>query len=234
MWRQAESRAVAAHYVLVCSALSGLLLSVVIGRADIIHFMYLTPLFALVLGWMIDGRDIPGRLFRQIKPLFIFYTAVAFLMFAAPMLLRALNAREQIQTRRGVVHVPARDTVIEYTQAQVAAGEKILVYPYLPLYYYLTDTSAPTRYEYFQPGMHTPQQAEEMLAEITAARVSVVLFESSFWEKIPTSWPGTPLRAIVRDPIADYIQHEYRACKILNSPDEWKFLFMVRRDLACP
>jgi 4-amino-4-deoxy-L-arabinose transferase-like glycosyltransferase len=233
LW-EAEPRTVAAHYVLVCGALSGLLLSVVIGRADIIHFMYLMPLFALVLGWMMDGRDIPGRLFREVKPIFITYTAVAFLMFAAPMLLRALNAREQIQSRRGVVHVPARDTVVEYIQAHVAAGEKILVYPYVPIYYYLTDTASPTRYEYFQTGMHTPQQAEEMLAEITAARVPVVLFEGSFWEKIPTSWPGTPLSAIARDPIADYIQHAYRGCKILNSPDEWKFLFMVRKDLACP
>jgi len=151
--------------------------------------MYLMPLFALVLGWMIDGRDIPGRLFRQVKPFFIFYSAVAFLMFAAPMLLRVLNAREQVQARRGVVNAPARDTVVEYVQAHVAAGKQILVYPYLPLYYYLTDTAAPTRHEYFQPGMHTPQQAEEMLAEITAARVPVVLFEASFWEKIPTSWP---------------------------------------------
>jgi hypothetical protein len=187
-----------------------------------------------VLGWMMDGRDIPGRLFRQVKPLFIAYVLVAFLMFAAPMLLRTLNARDQIQTRRGMVRVPGPDTVVESVQAHVAAGEKILVYPYLPLYYYLTDTAAPTRYEYFQPGMHTPQQSQEMLAEITAARVPVVLFESSFWEKIPTSWPGTPLSATLRDPIADYIQREYRVCKILNSPDDWKFLFMVRSDLSCP
>jgi 4-amino-4-deoxy-L-arabinose transferase-like glycosyltransferase len=234
MWRKREPGTVAAHYVLVCSALSGLLLSVVIGRADIIHFMYLMPLFALVLGWMMDGRDIPGRLFRQVRPLFIAYVLVAFLLFAAPMLLRAVNARDQVETRRGVVHVPARDTVVEYVQAHVAAGENILVYPYLPLYYYLTDTAGPTRYEYFQPGMHTPQQAREMLMEISASRVPVVLFDGSFWEKIPTSWPGTPLSAIVRDPIADYIQHEYRVCKILNSPDDWKFLFMVRKDLACP
>jgi hypothetical protein len=73
-----------------------------------------------------------------------------------------------------------------------------------------------------------------MLAELTAARVPVVLFEASFWEKIPTSWPGTPLSSIVRDPVADYIQREYRTCKILRSPAEWKFLFMVRKDLACP
>ena len=234
MRREHELTAVGAHYVLVCAALSGLLLSIVVGRADILHFRYLMPLFALVLGWLMDGRDIPGQQFRKIRPLFIAYVLAAFLLFAMPVLQRALNAREHIQTRRGVVQVPARDTVLEYTQANVAAGEKILVYPYLPLYYYLTDTSAPTRYEYFQPGMHTPQQAEEMLRDITAARVPVVLFESSFWEKIPTSWPGTPLSAIVRDPIADYIQHEYRVCQILNSPDDWKFLYMVRKDLACP
>jgi len=234
MRREHELTAVGAHYVLVCAALSGLLLSVVVGRADILHFRYLMPLFALVLGWLTDGRDIPGQQFGKIRPLFIAYVLAAFLLFAMPVLQRALNAREHIQTRRGVVQVPARDTVLAYTQANVAAGEKILVYPYLPLYYYLTDTSAPTRYEYFQPGMHTPQQAEEMLRDITAARVPVVLFESSFWEKIPTSWPGTPLSAIVRDPIADYIQHEYRVCQILNSPDDWKFLYMVRKDLACP
>jgi hypothetical protein len=233
MRREGGTPTVAVHYVLVCSALFGLLLSVVVGRADIIHFMYLMPLFALVLGWMIDGRDIPGRLFRQVKPFFIAYTAVAFLMFAAPMLLRALKAREHIQTRRGVVYVPARDTVVEYTQGHVAAGEKILVYPYLPLYYYLTDTVNPTRYEYFQPGMHTPQQAREMLAELAAKRVRVVLFEASFWEKVPNSWPSTPLSAIVSDPLAAYIQREYRSCQLLNSAGDWRFLFMVRKDLPC-
>jgi 4-amino-4-deoxy-L-arabinose transferase-like glycosyltransferase len=229
-----EPRAVCAHYVLICATLSGLLLSVVIGRADIIHFMYLMPLFALVIGWTIDGRDIPGRVFREVKPFFVTYSVIALLLFATPLLLRALNARGQVQTRRGVVNVPESDTVVEYVQAQVAAGKEILVYPYLPIYYYLTDTASPTRYEYFQPGMHTQQQAQEMLAELTAAHVPVVLFEASFWEKIPTSWPGTPLTAIVRDPVADYIQHEYRTCRILNSPAEWKFLFMVRKDLACP
>jgi hypothetical protein len=149
------------------------------------------------------------------------------------MLLHTLNAREQVRTRRGVVRVPAPDTVVEYVQAHVSAGEKILVYPYLPLYYYLTDTASPTRYEYFQPGMHTSRQAQEMLADLTAARVPVVLFEAAFWEKIPNSWPGTPLSAIVRDPIADYIHSEYRACKVLNSPEGWKFFFMVRNDLGC-
>jgi hypothetical protein len=150
------------------------------------------------------------------------------------MLLHAAGAHENIQTRRGVIKVSAPDTVVEYVQAHVAAGQQILVYPYLPLYYYLTATANPTRYEYFQPGMHTSQQAEEMLAEIRTSRVPVVLFQPSFWEKIPTSWPGTPLGAIAQDPIADYIQREYRMCKMLSSPDDWKFIFMIRKNLACP
>jgi len=101
MWRKRAAQSVSAHYVLICAALSGLLLSVVIGRADIIHFMYLIPLFALVLGWMIDGRDIPGRLFREVKPIFVTYTVIAFLLFATPVVAARPQRPYRVQTRRG-------------------------------------------------------------------------------------------------------------------------------------
>ena len=110
----------------------------------------------------------------------------------------------------------------------------ILVYPYLPLYYYLTGTFNPTRYDYFQPGMNTPEQANEILARLKSNSNSPVLFESSFVEKIPRSWPGTPITDIVKDPVADYIVHEYHVCKILSSPSNWRFLVMMRKDQACP
>jgi 4-amino-4-deoxy-L-arabinose transferase-like glycosyltransferase len=232
-WRRRELQAVDAYYILICAAMSGLLLSVVVGRADVIHFMYLLPLFSLVLGWMIEGRDIPGRIFSAVRPFFVVYTATAFLLFAMPLLLRAINTPGKVQTRRGLISTPADDQIIPYVQAHVAPGEKILVYPYLPLYYYLTDTLSASRYEYFQPGMHTPQQAREMIAELSLGRVRVILFESSFWEKIPSAWPATPLAAIAQDPVADYIQREYRACTSLSSPSDGRFLFMVRKNLAC-
>jgi 4-amino-4-deoxy-L-arabinose transferase-like glycosyltransferase len=228
------SQAISAHYILISAALSGLLLSVVVGRADVIHFMYLLPLFSLVLGWMIDGRDIAGRVFSAVRSLFITYTAIAFVLFAMPLLLRAINTPGKVRTRRGVITTPADDQVIPYVEAHVAPGEAILVYPYLPLYYYLTDTLSASRYEYFQPGMHTPQQAREMIAQVSSERVRVILFESSFWEKIPSAWPETPLSAIANDPVMDYILAKYRACRSLNSGGDGRFLFMVRKDLACP
>jgi hypothetical protein len=234
MWRKRVPQPVSSYYVLVCATLSGLLVSVVIGRADIIHFMYLQPLFCLVLAWLVDGRDIPGRTFRAVKPVFVMYVAIAFLMFSAPLLMRAWSASHRIETRRGQIAALAKDTVVEYALAHTVAGETILVYPYLPLYYYLTDTYSPGRYEYFQPGMHTPEQGSEMLSELAAERVRVVLFEASFWEKIPNSWPSTPTSAIAHDPLADYIQREYRSCQLLSSAADWRFLFMVRKDLLCP
>jgi 4-amino-4-deoxy-L-arabinose transferase-like glycosyltransferase len=233
-WRRNAPPPVCAYYILMCSVLFGLLISVVIGRADIIHFMYLQPLLALVLAWMVEGRDIPGRAFIVVRPYFVTYLIFGFLLFSAPLLLRATGAPYRIKTHRGLIRTPENDTVLKYVQAHVAPGGTILVYPYLPLYYYLTDTYSATRYAYFQPGMHTPEQAQEMLSEIEAKRVSVVLFEPSFWEKIPNSWPSTPLVAIAQDPIADYIQREYRSCQKLKSAADWQFLFMVRKDLPCP
>jgi len=98
----------------------------------------------------------------------------------------------------------------------------------------LTETVGPTHYEYFQPGMNTNEQSREMLSQLASRRVRVVLFESSFAEKIPYAWPGTPLPAIANDPVVDYIVGNYRTCRILKSPEDWRFLFMIRKDLACP
>src|SRR5712692_2766216 len=233
MGRRRAPQPKCAYYVLLCSALSGLLLSVVIVRADIIHFMYLQPIFLLVLAWIADGRDLPGQVFKRVRPFLNAFVLMAFVLFAVALLVRTLTASNKVVTRRGLVTVPKQDTVIDYVQAHVHAGESILVYPYLPLYYYLTETFSPSRYEYFQPGMNTPQQAQDLLSQLQSRRVRVVLFESSFGEKIPHSWPGTPVTAIAHDPVADYILREYRSCAILQSPSEWRFLFMVRKDMTC-
>jgi len=181
-----------------------------------------------------NGADIRGQTFQRIRPFLNTYIVIAFLLFAAPLLLRTLSAHSKITTRRGQVTMPANDSVITYVQARAPEGSNIIVYPYLPLYYYLTATFNPTRYEYFQPGMNTPEQGMEILAALKSDRSSPVLFESSFVEKIPRSWPGTPIADIIKDPVADYIVREYHNCQILSSPSNWKFLFMVRRGMACP
>jgi hypothetical protein len=45
------------YYMLVSATISGLLLSVMIVRTDYTHFVYLHPLFFLIVAWLLDGRQ---------------------------------------------------------------------------------------------------------------------------------------------------------------------------------
>lgn len=224
----------AAYYCVTTGTLAGLLLSIVTVRADVLHFMYLQPLYGLVLAWILDGRDIPGRLFKTVQTVLNAFLVLAFLAFAMPLLLRAVNAPYRMETRRGVITMPAEDTVLAYTQPRVVPGSSLLVYPYLPLYNYFTATFSPAPYDYFQPGMNTAEQGQTILGELKSGRVQAVLYEPLFPQKIPSSWPGTPPSAISQDPVADFIANSYHTCQVLHSPAQWQFLFMVRKEQACP
>ena len=96
-------------------------------------------------------------------------------------------------------------------------------------------TSSPSRYEYLMPGMHSPQQFQELLRELAADRTRVVLFEPAFREKIIVGFPSASPEVLAsQDPVGDYIATHYRACASLPSQDFRRFLFMVRQDFACP
>jgi Dolichyl-phosphate-mannose-protein mannosyltransferase len=224
----------ARYYITVCSACAGLLLSIVIVRPDILHFMYLAPLWYVVLAWVLGAPQRFSRLLNCIRSVLIAYAATAFGMLGFAVLLATTGAHNKVETRRGLVTTGQPDTVLQYLQAHTKPGETLLVYPYVPLYNYLTETRSPSRFDFFQPGMNTPEQAHEIIQSLKTTHARAVLFEPWFAEKFANSWPETPLGAIANDPVADYITCNFRVCQMLQSPDQWRFHFMVRKDLACP
>ena len=228
-WRRIPVGPEWAYYVLVSATISGLLLSIIVARSDYLHFIYLQPVFFLALAWLLDGRSIRNRFFTRIAPVVGFCLSMSLLALAAHLLFQT-RADHSVVTRRGAVTMQTKDTVIEYVQAHVAPGEEILIYPYLPTYYYLTQTYSPTRFDFYQPGMHTDQQLQEMLSDFSAHPTRVVLYEPAFADHIHEAWPNTPPSAVARDVMADYIMREYRGCTTLTS----QILFMMRRDLTCP
>jgi 4-amino-4-deoxy-L-arabinose transferase-like glycosyltransferase len=228
-WRRMSVGPQWAYYVLVSATISGLLLSIVIVRADYLHFVYLNPIFFLVLAWLLDGRSIRHPLFARIAPVVGFCVSMSLLAMAAQSLFSARGDHSVI-TRRGTITMQTPDMVIPYVQAHVAPGERILIYPYQPTYYYLTQTYSPTRFDFYQPGMHTEQQLQEMLAEFSAHPTRAVLYEPTFTEHLHEAWPNTPSSAIARDALAEYIKSEYRPCAMLTS----EIQFMMRNDLVCP
>lgn len=221
------------YYILISAIILGLLLSVLAGRLDYFHFMYLQPIFFLVFAWLLNGRDIRNRFFTRAAPVLGFCLTMSLLAIAAEALFQA-GTGKPISTRRGIVTMDKTDEVIPRVQEYAAPGEKILVYPYLSTYYYLTQTYSPTRYEFYQPGMHTFEQLDEMVRDFSADPTRLVLYEPGFAEHIHEAWPNTPASALARDPMADYILREYHSCGTVTTSGEWHFEFMVRKDLSCP
>ena len=222
--------------VMICAVASGLLSSILLtGRADFTHLNYLAPVFYLVLAWLIGGWNIPARLGSSIKPIFVFWVLLSATAFGAAMLWGTLQAHYKLPTARGTLRTAVSESGLQYLQAHIAPGEKILVYPYEPLFYYLTATFSATHFDFLQPGMHTPDQFQEVVRELESDPPRVAVFETSFTDKISFEWPNTPIKAVAaRDPVADYLFRNYRVCSALTSNAYWHFIFMVRKETSCP
>jgi hypothetical protein len=223
------------YFVLVSAVLCGLLFSTFLTkRADFTHLNYLAPLFYLVLAWVLDGLNPPSRLWAAVKPVVAFVAFLSFTAFGMAMLWGPLGARHELRTARGTIRTPAPDLALEFLQGHVAPGERVFVYPYQPLYYYLTATFSATPFDFLQPGMHTAGQLQESVAALQVSRPRMVLLEPSFSEKFALAWPNTPLEAVAaKDPVADYILAHYRGCRALNATGFWQFVFMVRKGENC-
>ena len=228
-WRRMSTGPEWAYYVLVSATISGLLLSVVIARADYLHFIYLHPIFFLVLAWLLDGRDIRHPVLVHIAPVVGFCISMSLLAMAGQSLF-AMRGDYRVNTRRGTISMATPENVIRVVQSRVAPGEKMLIYPYNSTYYYLTQTYSPTRFDFYQPGMHTEEQLHEMLAEFSSQPTRVVLYEPNFTQHLREAWPNTQPTSIARDVLAEYIEREYRPCAMLNS----EIQLMMRKDLECP
>jgi hypothetical protein len=224
----------AAYYILMCSSMAGLLLSVVAVTANVIHFVYLAPFFYLVLAWVMDGNDIGDGIVIAVRPLITLFVLITFTVVGLALLVTHRDSHWPLDTRRGWVNASGPDNVVPYVQSHLIPGSKMLVHPYLPLYNYLTGTCSPIRYDYLQPGMNTREQDEEAIQELAADRTPVVLFEIGFNEKIATAWPNTPLQFVANDLVGDYILGHYRPCRILRSSAGEPLVFLVRKDLKCP
>jgi hypothetical protein len=229
-------RASDSYFLLVSAVLCGLLSSTFLTkRPDFTHLNYLAPLFYLVLAWLLDGLNVPSRLWLAVKPLVMFLAFLSYTAFATMLLLGPLGAHNKLQTARGTIRTGNPDSTVEYIQAHVTPGERIFVYPYQPLYYYLTATFSATRFDFLQPGMHTSDQLQESIAELEVNHPRVVLFEASFSEKIELAWPKTPVGVITaKDPVADYILAHYRPCRAVSASGFWQFVFMVHKGDSCP
>src|SRR5262249_23526213 len=86
------------YYLLVCAVLIGLLFSVVLVRSDILHFMYLAPMWYLVLAWIMEPLSLHFRTLRNLRTPLVAIVGTTFGLLSLAILFSATGARYRIDT----------------------------------------------------------------------------------------------------------------------------------------
>ena len=232
--RKTEVRADTRFVVLHGAVLFGVFAATIAtGRADFYRLTYIAPLFFLALPSLANGRLIGFPTLSKFQPLLAVLLGAAFIFCGLLLTTSARQSADRLDTRRGPIQTSVPDSVLPYLEARVAPGTKLLVYPYLPLYSFLSATISPTRFDYLQAGMNTPAQFEEATRELERDPNAAVLLQIDFRDSIARAWPATPAEIIASDPMGDYILDRYRVCRTLLGP-QGPFAYMVRKNRPCP
>jgi hypothetical protein len=226
---RADTRFVALHGAILFGVFAA---TIATGRADFYRLAYIAPLFFFALPSLADGRLMGFPTLSRFQPLLAILLGAAFIFCGLLLTTSARQSADRLDTRRGPIRTSVPDSILPYLEARVAPGAKLLVYPYMPLYSFLSSTISPTRFDYLQAGMNTPAQFEEATRELEHDPNAAVLLQIDFRDHITRAWPATPAGIVASDPMGDYILNRYRVCRTLFGP-QGPFAYMVRKGLPC-
>ena len=110
-----------------------------IHRKDIQHLAFGSPLLVILfVHYLSQERTRLANAALQVL-------SISAVCLASFNLLLVLNAHP-FTTRAGSVAVFKDDPVVTYLNGHLAPNQELFVYPYIPIYYFLTDTTNPTRW----------------------------------------------------------------------------------------
>jgi hypothetical protein len=143
-----------------------------IHRSDITHLIYGSPLLLILCISLWQQRQ--DRFWRSgVRVL-----AVSVVLFAVFNVLVAQAARTKMVTRRGAVYTFADDAALEFLDRQTQPGEDVFVYPYYPMYYFLSGTTNPTRFSILLYHNNTDAQFQEVISALERRKVRYVLWDT--------------------------------------------------------
>ena len=124
---------------------------------------------------------------------------------------------------RVCVHV---DSVLDFLTTRVKPGEAIFVYPYAPMYYFLSAARNPTRYSLLMYQMNTESQFRDAVQSLETNKVRYVIWDRSFPQWINKGFPAyriPPPDKLIMEP---YLLDHYR---VVGGTDTG-FQFLERKE----
>jgi hypothetical protein len=193
-------RAVSAELALYWLAGSALWLSE-LHRKDMAHLVFGSPLLAIVCVFYLQKRRNKGF------SLALQALSVASVCLAGAGLIVALVA-QPMQTRAGRVHIAGYDPVLTAIEEHVPPGGDIFIYPYPPMYYFLSATTNPTRYSLLVYNYNGAPQFEEVIGSLEQHRVKYVLWNKKIEDTLlPNLLPSKQPRQFIIEP---YLESHYK------------------------
>ena len=174
-------------------------------RIDLGHLVFGCPIFVILAFYLWSQAS--GKLAHGALQL----VATCTFVLAMQNPLVALSAFTKIYTPRGVVRdVFSEDLpVLQFLNERIKPGEPIFVYPYTPVYYFLSAARNPTRYSTLVYGFNTEAQFRDAVRSLETNNVRYVVWDrSAQW--LPRAFPA--YRAPSRDKLImePYLEDHYR------------------------
>jgi hypothetical protein len=188
-------------------------------RKDLPHLVYGSPILIILAFYLY--RHMRGKWPTRALQL----VGISALALAMLNPLVALSATAKYTTRRGSVYVFSGDAVLDFLTTRVKPGERVFVYPYAPMYYFLSATRNPTRYSILMYRINTESQFREAVQSLETNNIRYVVWDRSFPQWINKSFPAyrnPPEDKLIMEP---YLVKHYR---VVGSTDRG-FQFLERR-----
>jgi 4-amino-4-deoxy-L-arabinose transferase-like glycosyltransferase len=173
-------------------------------RRDIAHLSAGSPLLILLCVYFLTENR--GKIAESALQLF----TISACALAVINLFIVLCAHP-VPSRVGTVATFKPDPVRTFLDSHVARGTEIFSYPYCPMYYFLSDTTNPTRYSLLIYNYNTPSQFQEVIRVLDQRKVKYVLWDSSFQTKAAANFYSAkmyrPAGGFILEP---YLESHYR------------------------
>uniref|UniRef100_Q01PL9 Glycosyltransferase RgtA/B/C/D-like domain-containing protein n=1 Tax=Solibacter usitatus (strain Ellin6076) TaxID=234267 RepID=Q01PL9_SOLUE len=182
-------------------------------RWDLLHLLYISPVF-LILGAVWLDRHTSG-----LCGMLLF---LAFFLPAGMMCLQNLSGGSEttVATPVGRVQVSESNAqAVRMSVARIRPGDSLFVFPYEPVFYFLTGARNPTRYFWLQPGMMSDQDERTAYAELNANPPDWILYRDIPPAEYLRIWPGTDPARLRLSLIEDFIRTRYVACDLARGGD---------------
>jgi len=176
-----------------------------IHRRDIFHLVFGSPL--LVILFIFYVQEMKTKTAEAVLQL----ASICACCLAVFNLFLTLSAHT-VATRVGKVAMFNSDHALAILEQKVRPGEEILVYPYCPTYYFLSEAVNPTRYSLLMYGYNTPSEFEEVVRVLDQRHVKYVLWGRGFYSTaVATFFPLADQGGSGSHIVEPYLESHYSA-----------------------